>query len=464
MVTSKGAAGVTGSGFIVLAATLSAVGDVPVAGLALILGIDRFMSEARALTNLIGNGVATLVVARWCGELDRERLRARLAGAIAGWPGWRFARARRWAIVRRGYGPGWPGERHEDPASYRSLTAAGILVMLPAARGRRASAGQSVGKRPPRWRCPACHVHAGADRSRPAWRRIPTSRRCPHRLTATARCTTSSSSGGTTTLEDALHGQAGHDRRGRDHLPGHGRATMASMNMTMDQGTMTMKMSGKRLGDCDAGAIQARDGRRAETGRAAHRAQVCAEPRQLHAGAGFRRHRSELAAARSTRPTSASASRPRRATTCSQSATSLGPDATTDLEAASKACGVEYRRRARQALQERAWPDELDSLCSSRATAPPRPRRSPRPSVPAGSIHGVNRSPPSSTGVLQRLCGATAAEGVGIGGRGWRRAAGSASGAAGSARRRARRAGTVPPPKDSAIDASKKALKKLFPF
>jgi aerobic C4-dicarboxylate transport protein len=79
MVTSKGAAGVTGSGFIVLAATLSAVGGLPVAGLALILGIDRFMSEARALTNLVGNGVATLVVARWCGELDGERLRARLA-------------------------------------------------------------------------------------------------------------------------------------------------------------------------------------------------------------------------------------------------------------------------------------------------------------------------------------------------------------------------------------------------
>jgi aerobic C4-dicarboxylate transport protein len=80
LLTSKGAAGVTGSGFIVLAATLSAVGHVPVAGLALILGIDRFMSEARALTNLVGNGVATLVVARWTGELDRERLSAALDG------------------------------------------------------------------------------------------------------------------------------------------------------------------------------------------------------------------------------------------------------------------------------------------------------------------------------------------------------------------------------------------------
>ena len=79
LLTSKGAAGVTGSGFIVLAATLSAVGHVPVAGLALILGIDRFMSEARALTNLIGNGVATLVVAKWCGELDVKKLQTHLA-------------------------------------------------------------------------------------------------------------------------------------------------------------------------------------------------------------------------------------------------------------------------------------------------------------------------------------------------------------------------------------------------
>ena len=79
LLTSKGAAGVTGSGFIVLAATLSAVGNVPVAGLALILGIDRFMSEARALTNLVGNGVATLVVAKWCGELDIRRMQQHLA-------------------------------------------------------------------------------------------------------------------------------------------------------------------------------------------------------------------------------------------------------------------------------------------------------------------------------------------------------------------------------------------------
>jgi len=78
LLTSKGAAGITGSGFIVLAATLSAVGTVPVAGLALILGIDRFMSEARALTNLVGNGVATIVVAKWTGELDTKRLHAGL--------------------------------------------------------------------------------------------------------------------------------------------------------------------------------------------------------------------------------------------------------------------------------------------------------------------------------------------------------------------------------------------------
>ena len=79
LVASKGAAGVTGSGFIVLAATLSAVGHLPVAGLALILGIDRFMSEARALTNLIGNAVATVVVAKWVGELDDDKLQSELA-------------------------------------------------------------------------------------------------------------------------------------------------------------------------------------------------------------------------------------------------------------------------------------------------------------------------------------------------------------------------------------------------
>jgi aerobic C4-dicarboxylate transport protein len=78
LLTSKGAAGITGSGFIVLAATLAAVGDVPVTGLALILGIDRFMSEARALTNLIGNGVATIVVGKWTGDLDTVQLQREL--------------------------------------------------------------------------------------------------------------------------------------------------------------------------------------------------------------------------------------------------------------------------------------------------------------------------------------------------------------------------------------------------
>jgi aerobic C4-dicarboxylate transport protein len=75
MLTSKGAAGVTGSGFVTLAATFAAIPTIPVAGLALILGIDRFMSEARALTNLVGNGVATVVVSGWENELDREKMR-----------------------------------------------------------------------------------------------------------------------------------------------------------------------------------------------------------------------------------------------------------------------------------------------------------------------------------------------------------------------------------------------------
>lgn len=80
LLSSKGAAGVTGSGFIVLAATLSAVGTLPVTGLALILGIDRFMSEARALTNLVGNGVATLFVAKRVGELDEQQMKQVLGG------------------------------------------------------------------------------------------------------------------------------------------------------------------------------------------------------------------------------------------------------------------------------------------------------------------------------------------------------------------------------------------------
>lgn len=82
MLSSKGAAGITGAGFITLAATLSVVPSVPVAGMALILGVDRFMSEVRALTNFVGNAVATLVVARWEGELDQDRLSAVLGGEV----------------------------------------------------------------------------------------------------------------------------------------------------------------------------------------------------------------------------------------------------------------------------------------------------------------------------------------------------------------------------------------------
>jgi len=73
MVTSKGAAGVTGSGFVVLASTLSALQVIPVEGLALLLGVDRFMSEARAITNFIGNGVATVWIAKHEGEFEKEQ-------------------------------------------------------------------------------------------------------------------------------------------------------------------------------------------------------------------------------------------------------------------------------------------------------------------------------------------------------------------------------------------------------
>ena len=83
MLSSKGAAGVTGAGFITLAATLSIVPSVPVAGMALILGVDRFMSECRSLTNFIGNAVATVVVSRWEGRLDRQMFDDALAGRSA---------------------------------------------------------------------------------------------------------------------------------------------------------------------------------------------------------------------------------------------------------------------------------------------------------------------------------------------------------------------------------------------
>ena len=83
MLNSKGAATVTGGGFITLGATLAAVGTIPVAGIALIVGVDRFMSEMRTLTNLIGNGVATVVVARWEGQFDEERAKLMLTGPMA---------------------------------------------------------------------------------------------------------------------------------------------------------------------------------------------------------------------------------------------------------------------------------------------------------------------------------------------------------------------------------------------
>lgn len=83
MLSSKGAAGVTGAGFITLAATLSIVPSVPVAGMALILGVDRFMSECRSLTNFIGNAVATVVVSRWEGALESDRLHAAMRGDVA---------------------------------------------------------------------------------------------------------------------------------------------------------------------------------------------------------------------------------------------------------------------------------------------------------------------------------------------------------------------------------------------
>jgi aerobic C4-dicarboxylate transport protein len=78
MVSSKGASGVTGAGFVTLAATLAVVPTIPIASLGLLIGIDRFMSECRAITNLIGNGVATVVISRWEGEVSAETLRANL--------------------------------------------------------------------------------------------------------------------------------------------------------------------------------------------------------------------------------------------------------------------------------------------------------------------------------------------------------------------------------------------------
>jgi aerobic C4-dicarboxylate transport protein len=76
MIASKGSSGVTGTGFVTLAATLSSVPDVPVQALAILVGIDKFMSECRALTNVVGNGVATIVVSRWENELDGQKMTA----------------------------------------------------------------------------------------------------------------------------------------------------------------------------------------------------------------------------------------------------------------------------------------------------------------------------------------------------------------------------------------------------
>jgi len=83
MLTSKGASGVTGAGFVTLAATLSIIPDIPISALAIIIGIDKFMSECRALTNLIGNGVATVVISRWEGELDKHQLQKALEHPVA---------------------------------------------------------------------------------------------------------------------------------------------------------------------------------------------------------------------------------------------------------------------------------------------------------------------------------------------------------------------------------------------
>ena len=83
MITSKGASGVTGAGFVTLAATLAIVPEIPIQSLAILLGIDKFMSECRALTNLIGNGVATIVISRWEGELDADKLHAAMKHPVA---------------------------------------------------------------------------------------------------------------------------------------------------------------------------------------------------------------------------------------------------------------------------------------------------------------------------------------------------------------------------------------------
>ena len=109
----------TGAGFVILAATLSVVPSVPVAGMALILGIDRFMSECRALTNFVGNAVATIVVARWEGSLDLKRLRAAFAGA-----GGELTETKSDRLCRSRAGPTSPREALNDQGWLRMASAA----------------------------------------------------------------------------------------------------------------------------------------------------------------------------------------------------------------------------------------------------------------------------------------------------------------------------------------------------
>ena len=146
LLTSKGAAGVTGSGFIVLAATLSAVGHVPVAGLALILGIDRFMSEARALTNLIGNGVATVVVGKWCGELDQARCSACLTRKPRTMRRSRKRSSTSWRTIWRPKGPrpGQPGRVGRQSLRSSRSSSVTILRKRMAARCNRSGTIDSV--------------------------------------------------------------------------------------------------------------------------------------------------------------------------------------------------------------------------------------------------------------------------------------------------------------------------------
>jgi hypothetical protein len=101
MITSKGASGVTGAGFVTLAATLAIIPDIPIQSLALIIGIDKFMSECRALTNLVGNGVATVVISRWEHELDADALHETMAHPLSEGSGWRVSPSDRNGCRRR---------------------------------------------------------------------------------------------------------------------------------------------------------------------------------------------------------------------------------------------------------------------------------------------------------------------------------------------------------------------------